>query len=70
MIGDLDHLLIRLRHPEAFNGGSRWQACREVLLPDGSETYNEIYRADDPGPAWHEIKEWATALLHRGERHG
>lgn len=67
VLGDLDHLLTRLRHPEAFNGGSRWQACREVLLSNGAETYNEVFRIEDPGPGWHEMKAWVRALLHRPE---
>ena len=66
LLGDLDHLLIRLRHPERMPEGqqSRWQACGEFLETFGTEAHNEVFRDDDLGPGWFECREYVRNLCN------
>jgi predicted ATP-grasp superfamily ATP-dependent carboligase len=67
LLGDLDHLLLRLRHsarelqlPATAPGraGALW----DVLSCSGRDLHYEIEKRDDPGPAVHELREYVRAL--------
>ena len=70
LLGDLDHLLIRLRHPEACNGvsGSRFSACLQFLKPYERNTYYEVFRFSDPAPGWLECKQYLREALRLSRR--
>lgn len=63
-LGDLDHLLIRLRHPTAAppiasSVGARWRPVLEFLRTGfGAGTRNEVFRLTDPLPALREALDW------------
>jgi hypothetical protein len=61
-LGDVDHLLARLRRSAeelALPPGTpgRWRALADFLTLRGSDR-NEILRRDDPGPFFHELGQW------------
>lgn len=61
-LGDVDHLLARLRRSAeelALAPGTpgRWRALADFLTLRGSDR-NEILRRDDPGPFFHELGQW------------
>ena len=75
LLGDLDHLLIRLKQWPAQNGscaqdGSRLRACGEFLKFYQRDMHYEVFKLDDPRPGWLEWKDWVRALLTRKERAG
>jgi predicted ATP-grasp superfamily ATP-dependent carboligase len=55
-LGDLDQLLLRLRHPD--RPGGRRAAIREFLAPAGKRTRTEVLRRDDPGPGAVELAQY------------
>ena len=66
LLGDLDHLLVRLRRsarelqlPDTAPG--RWHAFRQFLTCFGRDLHYEIERIDDPGPAVFELSEYLRA---------
>lgn len=68
MLGDLDHLLVRLvksdaalRLPPGYP--SRWQCVRDFLRPHGPDQYCEVERRDDLGPARYEWMAYVKTLL-------
>lgn len=66
LLGDLDHLLIRLRHGGEYNGvATRARAIREFLKFREPDCYYEVYRREDPGPGWFELKSYVRELLGR-----
>ena len=69
-LGDLDHLFIRLlKNPSKSNLPSNHPA-RLTLIKDflfdffRPEVRNEIFQAKDPGPFFHEMKEYVNNLFH------
>ncbi len=69
VLGDLDHLWLRLRRPEMLNGGSsRLQAVLDFFFTDDTDCYNEIFRRSDPDPGWFELKAYLRHALGRKER--
>lgn len=63
-LGDLDHLLGRLRGTDrALPDGmpSKWRAIIEFLRSD-ADLRDEIFRYDDARPAWHEFRSYAREL--------
>jgi predicted ATP-grasp superfamily ATP-dependent carboligase len=57
LLGDLDHLLIRLARPaNGTAGSSRWQACRDFLRFREPDLRYEILRRGDTGPGWFELR--------------
>ena len=67
LLGDLDHLLLRLRHtarelqlPETAPG--RAEALWRFMKFLGRDLHYEIEKLDDPGPALHELREYVRAL--------
>lgn len=76
LLGDLDHLLIRLTHaraPDGSNGnhGSRVRACLDFLKLYERNSRYEVFRWEDPGPGWHEGREYVRSLgRHSGSAEG
>lgn len=70
LLGDLDHLLIRLTHaraPDGSNGnhGSCLRACLDFLKFQERDSRYEVFRRDDPGPGWYECREYLRSLGRR-----
>lgn len=68
LLGDLDHLLLVLRHPRAANGmstaeRSRWRACAQFLKFYRRNMYYEVERLSDLRPAWFELRSWVRQAL-------
>lgn len=63
-LGDLDHLLIRLRHapadsPLSSGGEARWRPVLEFLRASlRTGVRNEVFRLSDPRPALREALDW------------
>ncbi len=74
LLGDLDHLLIRLKHSRELNGFSDFNNSRLRALVDFVKFYErklhyEILRLEDPSPGWHECKSYIREILRRlGQR--
>jgi predicted ATP-grasp superfamily ATP-dependent carboligase len=72
LLGDLDHLLICLRHPQSPNGArysvrSRLRTCLDFLKIWDPHGRNEVFRFGDPSPAWFEFKTYLRECLHRSK---
>jgi predicted ATP-grasp superfamily ATP-dependent carboligase len=67
LAGDLDHLLLRYRNGHAVSRRlpSRTRATLDFLRLHEENTFYEIERSDDLGPARFEWKHWAGDLLGR-----
>jgi predicted ATP-grasp superfamily ATP-dependent carboligase len=70
LLGDLDHLLIRLKHADGRNGFSRFptsklQASLDFLKLYERNLHYEVFRFKDPGPGWYEWKSYITQLVGR-----
>jgi predicted ATP-grasp superfamily ATP-dependent carboligase len=69
LLGDLDHLLIRLTHPAAENGfsagaqASKLKACLNFLKFYEPDLHYEVLRFDDPSPGWIEFKSYVRQNL-------
>jgi predicted ATP-grasp superfamily ATP-dependent carboligase len=68
LLGDLDHLWIRLAHSNALNGlpsdaPSRLRACVDFLKFYERGMHYEVWRLDDPGPGWFECKSYISQTL-------
>lgn len=68
LLGDLDHLWMRLTHSNAANGsrhqiGSRLKACADFLKFHERDVHYEVLRLDDPGPGWFECKAYVREAL-------
>jgi predicted ATP-grasp superfamily ATP-dependent carboligase len=74
LLGDLDHLLIRLTHARELNGFSDSQASRLRACLDFLKFYErglryEVFRFEDPGPGWFECKSYIRELFRQfGQR--
>lgn len=62
MLGDLDNLYLTLRD-RRYSIGTKLNAVRCFLTPSPFKTRHEVDRWSDPGPAWHEIKQYLRDLL-------
>jgi predicted ATP-grasp superfamily ATP-dependent carboligase len=70
LLGDLDHLWIRLKHSQADNGFSGNQRSKLRTLLDFMKLYEphlhyEIFRFHDPAPGWFECKSYVRDLLRK-----
>jgi predicted ATP-grasp superfamily ATP-dependent carboligase len=74
LLGDLDHLLIRMTHSGATNGGFRYPTSKLRASLDFMKFYErdlhyEILRFEDPGPGWYEWKSYVRELFrHRSSK--
>jgi len=73
LLGDLDYLLIRLRHSGPPNGlpgpsVSRFRACLDFLKLYEPKMYYEIFRLGDPRPGWFELKSYVRDTLRHLRR--
>jgi predicted ATP-grasp superfamily ATP-dependent carboligase len=65
LLGDLDHLLLRLcRTDRDLPGGapSRLRTLANFLTPATRGLHHEIFRRNDVGPALHELRQYAGSL--------
>jgi predicted ATP-grasp superfamily ATP-dependent carboligase len=67
LLGDLDHLLIRLTHHADRNGFgndgiSRLHACWNFMKFYEPNTFYEVFRWEDRGPGWQECKAYIRDL--------
>ena len=70
LLGDLDHLWIRLADSRSANGlsgrvPSRFRACMNFLKFYERGLHYEVQRIDDPRPAWFEFKSYLADGLGR-----
>ncbi len=70
LLGDLDYLLTVFRHHEQVQRlvpaeASRLRACVNFLKFCQPRTRNEVWRWDDPAPAWSELRAYVRDLLSR-----
>jgi predicted ATP-grasp superfamily ATP-dependent carboligase len=70
LLGDLDHLLIKLTHARSPNGvqyswGSRLAAGARFLKFYERNSRSEVQRLDDPAPGWYEVKSYVRDGLRR-----
>jgi predicted ATP-grasp superfamily ATP-dependent carboligase len=70
LLGDLDQLLIRLKHSGGKNGlcgreTSKLRASLDFMKFYESNLHYEILRFEDPAPGWYECKAYIRALMHR-----
>lgn len=54
-LGDLDSLYLALKDQRHFTGADKRRRVREFLTPGFRSTRHEIFRWDDPRPAWQEL---------------
>jgi predicted ATP-grasp superfamily ATP-dependent carboligase len=70
-LGDLDHLLARLRHGRKDlpdNAPSAWGAVVDFLRAAAPGVRGEMLRRDDPGPAYRELCQYITSAYHSARR--
>ncbi len=70
LLGDLDHLLLRLKGSSPLNGVtrepvSRLRACLDFLQPAEPNLHYEVLRREDPGPGFFEFRAYLRDLLRR-----
>jgi predicted ATP-grasp superfamily ATP-dependent carboligase len=73
LLGDLDHLLIRLRRREnnlLSGNSSRLRACLDFMKFRQKDMYYEVLKFDDPRPGWVEIRQYVHSLLRAKEIRG
>lgn len=68
LLGDLDHLLLRLFKPEEARylppgSPSKWESVVQFLRPQGRTTYYEMERCDDFKPALCEYRQYLQNIL-------
>src|SRR5215472_6715944 len=68
LLGDLDHLLLRLFKPKETlqlqpNCLSKWQCLLDFCRLFQPDMYYEIERLEDPGPCMYELRQYLRALL-------
>jgi predicted ATP-grasp superfamily ATP-dependent carboligase len=65
LLGDLDHLLIRLRNPSESLGNKI--AAISTFLGTGFDSHcrQEVFRRRDPGPGWLELRQWIADAIGR-----
>jgi len=73
LLGDLDHLLIRLRHHNGNSlvddGPSRVRACLEFLKFYDRDMHYEVFKLDDPYPGFLEAKHYLQTLFESRDKH-
>ena len=67
-LGDLDHLLLRLRERRGWRAALR--ACGSFLRPAGRGARQEVWRFADPLPALREARQYCADLLRVRGSHG
>lgn len=62
LLGDLDSLYLTLRDGDQFSPTQKWRRLLDFLTPDPLATRHEVNRWSDPAPAWHELRQYLSAL--------
>lgn len=60
-LGDVDHLIARLREPRSRAGAdtpTRWQSALAFLKWPGTRERSEVLRLDDPRPGFREVRQY------------
>jgi predicted ATP-grasp superfamily ATP-dependent carboligase len=73
LLGDLDHLLIRLRHSGSANGlpgPSKLRACMDFFKLHERDLHYEIFRLDDPRPGWFELRSYVCDAWRKSDGNG
>lgn len=70
LLGDLDHLWIRLAHPDSSielpeKRVSRLRACLQFMDFFERGTRQEVFRWDDPSPGWFELRQYLRQAFRR-----
>jgi predicted ATP-grasp superfamily ATP-dependent carboligase len=70
LLGDLDHLLIRLAHSGKSDGSSHYEisklgACLNFMKFYEKDLHYEVFRLEDRGPGWYECKSYVRDLMRR-----
>ena len=66
LLGDLDHLMLRLKHSDnrfSADGPSRLRACLKFLKLYEKDMYYEVFKLDDPRPGWVEARHYLRATF-------
>jgi hypothetical protein len=68
LVGDFDHLLLRLckRNSDLrlpHSAPTRWQVVKDFFQFSGPDLHYEVISLRDPGPALHELRQSAAALI-------
>jgi predicted ATP-grasp superfamily ATP-dependent carboligase len=63
LLGDLDSLYLTLRDKKTYDWAARSRAIIRFVTPSFFRTRHEVFRWDDPGPFWFEIKKYARDML-------
>jgi predicted ATP-grasp superfamily ATP-dependent carboligase len=69
LLGDLDHLLIRLKRENGFapQPNSRLRACLDFLKFYEKDMHYEVLKLHDPLPGWLEAKHYVQSLFGKEE---
>jgi predicted ATP-grasp superfamily ATP-dependent carboligase len=72
LLGDLDHLMMRLKHSEnsSGDGSSRLRACLKFLKLYEKDMHYEVFKLDDPRPGWVETRHYLREAFAAKEPHG
>ena len=63
LLGDLDSLYLTLRDGNRYNRGDKLRAVIQFITPSIFRTRHEVFRWNDPGPFWCEIKQYARDII-------
>ena len=63
LLGDLDSLYLTLRDRNSYSRGDKFKAVIRFITPSLFRTRQEVFRWDDPGPFWCEIKQYVRDIL-------
>jgi predicted ATP-grasp superfamily ATP-dependent carboligase len=70
-LGDVDHVLARIRQGRAGlpeNAPSTWGAVVDFVRATAPDVRGEMFRRDDPGPAYRELCQYTTSLFRSARR--
>jgi predicted ATP-grasp superfamily ATP-dependent carboligase len=63
LLGDLDSLYLTLRDRKSYNRGEKIKSVIQFITPSFFRTRHEVFRWDDPGPFWCEMKRYCRDLI-------
>ena len=63
LLGDLDSLYLTLRDRKSYSRRDKFKAVIRFITPSFFRTRHEVFRWDDPGPFWCEIKQYVRDII-------
>ena len=63
LLGDLDSLYLTLRDRKFYSRRDKFRAVIRFITPSFFRTRHEVFRRDDPGPFWCEIKKYVQDII-------